>query len=234
MTEPAVNKQSSVLPMWLKIIVFAMPQVGVILVLGPVVAVLGGIYAKYYGLSLTSIAAVILAAKIFDAVSDPIIGYYSDHWQLKIGSRKPLILAGGLLIVPSAYYLFVPPSGVGALYFAFWYIAFYLAYTLYLIPYVAWAHEFTETSKDKTLVFSAMNIAGQVGGALFYVLPFMPYFVSTDISPEVLKVTAFVGAAIFLPSLYLAFKFVPDGVVHETTVAALLPGSFDAEYMSRV
>lgn len=25
-----------------------------------------------------------------------------------------------------------------------------------------------------------------------------------------------------------------DGVVHETTVAALLPGSFDAEYMSRV
>ena len=25
-----------------------------------------------------------------------------------------------------------------------------------------------------------------------------------------------------------------DGVVHETTVSALLPGSFDAEYMSRV
>ena len=25
-----------------------------------------------------------------------------------------------------------------------------------------------------------------------------------------------------------------DGVVHETTVAALLPGSFDADYMSRV
>lgn len=25
-----------------------------------------------------------------------------------------------------------------------------------------------------------------------------------------------------------------DGIVHETTVAALLPGSFDAEYMSRV
>ena len=212
----ATSATASTLPMWLKIIAFVMPQVGVVLLLGPVIAVLGGIYAKYYGLSLTSIAAVILAAKLFDAITDPLIGYYSDRWRLKTGSRKPQILVGGLLLIPSAYFLFVPPSEVSALYFAFWYMTFYLALTLFLIPYTAWAHEFTETSKDKTLVFSAINIAGQAGGALFYVLPLLPFFISTDISPEVLKVTAYIGAALFLPGLYLAFKFVPDGVVHET------------------
>ena len=87
MTQSAVNKHSSApsieLPMWLKIIAFAMPLIGVTLLLGPVIAVLGGIYAKYYGLSLTSIAAVILAAKLFDAVTDPLIGYYSDRWRLR-------------------------------------------------------------------------------------------------------------------------------------------------------
>ena len=217
MEQSKVNKHSSTLPMWLKIIAFSMPLIGVYLLLGPVIAVLGGIYAKYYGLSLTSIAGVILAAKLFDAVTDPLIGYYSDRWRLKTGSRKPLILVGGLFVIPSAYCLFVPPSEVGALYFAFWYMVFYLAFTLYIIPYTAWAHEFTETSKDKAMVFSAVNIAGQMGGALFYVLPFLPFFISTNISPEVLKLTAFVGAGLFVPGLYLAFKFVPDGVVHEAS-----------------
>ena len=129
-----------------------------------------------------------------------------------------MILTGGLLLIPSVYCLFVPPSEVGAVYFAFWYMAFYLGFTLYMIPYTAWAHEFTETPKDKAMVFSAINIAGQMGSALFYILPLLPFFVSTDISPEVLKVTALVGTALLLPGLYLAFKFVPDGVVHEAPV----------------
>ena len=228
MTLPIVNKHSSALPMWLKIIAFMMPLIGVFFVFGPVVAVLGGIYAKYYGLSLTSIATVILVAKLFDAVTDPLIGYYSDRWRLKTGSRKPLILFGALLLIPSAYYLFVPPIEVSALYFAFWYMVFYLAFTLFMIPYLAWAHEFTETSKDKAMVFSGINIAGQMGSALFYVLPLLPFFISTDISPEVLKVTAFVGAALFLPSLYLAFRFVPDGVRNEAPVTCEknLPSAF--------
>ena len=84
----ATSATASTLPMWLKIIAFVMPQVGVVLLLGPVLAVLGGIYAKYYGLSLTNIAAVILAAKLFDAITDPLIGYCSDRWRLKTGSRK--------------------------------------------------------------------------------------------------------------------------------------------------
>jgi len=216
MTQTAVHQaQSSNMPMWLKIVAFVMPQVGVVLLLGPVIAVLGGFYAKYYGLSLTSIAMVILVARIFDAITDPLIGYYSDRWRLKTGSRKPLILVGALLLSPSAYFLFVPPSDVSALYFAFWYMTFYLGLTLFMIPYMAWAHEFTETPKDKAMVFSAMNIAGQTGSALFYVLPLLPFFITTDISPEVLKATAYVGTVLFLPGLYLAFKFVPDGAVHE-------------------
>ncbi|ETN92752.1 putative symporter YjmB [Gammaproteobacteria bacterium MOLA455] len=216
MTQTAVNQaQSSNIPMWLKVVSFVMPQIGMTLLYGPVIAVLGGFYAKYYGLSLTSIATVILAARIFDAITDPLIGYYSDRWRLKTGSRKPLILVGALLLSPSAYFLFVPPSNVSALYFALWYMTFYLGLTLFMIPYMAWAHEFTETSKDKAMVFSAINIAGQTGGALFYVLPLLPFFITTDISPEVLKATVYVGTSLFLPGLYLAFKFVPDGLVHE-------------------
>ena len=211
----ATSATASTLPMWLKIIAFAIPQVGVFFIFAPVLAVLGGIYAKHYGLSLTSIAIVLLVAKIFDAVTDPLIGYCSDRWRLKTGTRKPLIFTGGMLLAPCAYFLFVPPEDVGALYFAFWYMAFYLALTLFSVPYAAWAHEFTETSKDKALAFSAMSITTQLGQALFYVLPLMPFFMSTEISPKVLEVTALMGAALLLPGLYLALKWVPNGIAHE-------------------
>lgn len=197
--------------MTLQSIVYALPQAGIALLMGPVAVVLGGIYAKHYGLAFTSIASVILISRLFDAVTDPLIGYYSDRWRARTGSRKFFIALGGALVVPCSYYLFLPPAEVSTGYFAFWYIAFYLALTLFFIPYMAWANEFTVDSEDKTYTFSAMAIGGQAGGALFYLLPLLPLFASTDITPEVLKMTVVFGAALFLPCLYLALKVVPNG-----------------------
>ena len=176
------------------------------------VLVLGGIYAKYFGLSLTDIALVMLIARVADAVTDPLVGYYSDRLRERCGSRKPMILLGALLVVPCSYYLVVPPEGVSITYFACWYVMFYIAWTLFLIPMMAWANDFTRDSREKTLVFSAINIAGQVGGALFYLLPMLPFLTSTDITPEVLKLSVFVGAALFIPGVLLAMKYVPNGL----------------------
>lgn len=192
-------------------VAYAAPYVGTALLVGPVIAVLGGIYAKHYGLALTTIATVMLVARLFDAVTDPIIGYYSDRRRLRTGSRKPLIVVGGMLLVPCSYFLFVPPADVGAWYFAFWYMAFYLALTLFIIPYTAWANEFTIESREKTLVFSFLAVAGQGGGALFYLLPLLPFFVSTEITPEILQVTVLFGSVLLLLGLYVALKLVPNG-----------------------
>ena len=99
---------------------YVVPSIGVIFLMGPI-NVVQGIYAKYFGLSLTSIATVMLVARIFDAVTDPLIGYYSDRFRAITGTRKPFILLGAVLLVPCSYFLFVPHQGVGVVYFAFWY-----------------------------------------------------------------------------------------------------------------
>ena len=52
---------------------YAAPFFGVSLLMGPL-AVLSGIYAKHYGFALTTIATVILVARLFDAITDPVIG----------------------------------------------------------------------------------------------------------------------------------------------------------------
>ena len=44
-----------------------------------------GIYAKYFGLALTTIAAVVLLVRISDAITDPLIGYLSDRYQDRYG-----------------------------------------------------------------------------------------------------------------------------------------------------
>ena len=67
---------------------------------------LQGIYAKYYGVALTTIAMVLLIARVFDAVTDPLIGYWSDRYRAKFGTRKPFIIAGGILLIVSGYFLY--------------------------------------------------------------------------------------------------------------------------------
>lgn len=198
-------------PIFFKALAYGAPYLGINVIYGPVITVLGGIYAKYYGLALTSIAMVMLIARVFDAVTDPIIGYYADRWRERTGSRKPLIACGALLVVPCSYCLFLPPDNVSIGYFAFWYIAFYLALTIYTIPYLAWAHDFTANTREKTLAFSSMTICSQGGSAIFYLLPLLPLFASSDITPEILHLTVFVGLGLLLPGLFLALKAVPSG-----------------------
>lgn len=198
----------------LQALAYVAPQIGIVLLAAPIAAVLGGIYAKHYGLSLSTIAAVMLMARLFDAVSDPLIGYYSDQWRSKTGTRKPFILVGALLLVPCSYFLFVPPEGIGTGYFALWYLAFYFTLTLFMIPYMAWANEFTDNSKDKTFVFSLMAMVASGGGALFYALPLLPYFTTTEMTPEILKVAVFLGAGFLISGIFIALKVVPDGPVH--------------------
>ena len=199
---------------WLKSLAYVMPMIGVTLLATPIVLVLGGIYAKHFGLSLTAIATVMLVARLFDAVSDPLIGYYSDRQRVKTGTRKPFIVFGAIALVPCSYFLFVPHEGVSITYFSFWYVAFYLALTIFYIPYMAWANEFTETSKDKTLVFSLLAVVSQGSGSLFYVLPLLPFFATTEVTPEILKVSVFLGVGLLIPGLFVVLKVVPDGPAH--------------------
>ena len=215
MAQPAVDTHASnqaPMPFFLKSLLFAFPQLGFALLLSPI-AILAGLYAKYFGLSLTSVAGVILVAKLFDAITDPLIGYWSDRIYAKTGSRKSLILWGGLLIIPSSGFLFVPVFEGSVLYFFCWYMLFYLAYTLIVIPQMAWANEFTADTREKAMTFGTMNVIGLFGGVLFYCLPLLPYFVSTEITPEILKYTFLLGSVMLLMGLYLAIKFVPSGRV---------------------
>ncbi|MDB9953857.1 MFS transporter [Porticoccaceae bacterium] len=189
---------------------FSSPMIGQAFLLGPM-GVIQGIYAKYFGMALTTLAAVLLVGRIFDALTDPLIGHFSDRYRVRKSTRKPFVLLGGLLIIPCSYFLFVPPEDVGVAYFMLWTLLFYLSTTLLTIPMNAWGSEIGSNSVQRTTLFTAMMFVAQIGGVLFYLVPFLPMFTTTEITPETLKISVFVGAVLILPGLYCALKFLPDG-----------------------
>ncbi|MDB9814818.1 MFS transporter, partial [bacterium] len=198
-----------ILTKW-QVLAFSSPMVGQAFFLGPM-GVIQGLYAKYFGVALTTLAAVLLVGRIFDALTDPLIGYFSDRYRVRKATRKPFVLLGGLLIIPCSYFLFVPPEDVGVAYFMLWALLFYLSSTLLTIPMNAWGSEVGSNSVQRTTLFTAMMFVSQIGGVLFYLVPFLPMFTTTEITPETLKISVLVGAVLILPGLYCALKFVPDG-----------------------
>ena len=80
--------------MWQKSLVYVLPNIGWVLLAAPL-AVLGGIYAKYFGLSLTTIGTVMLVARLSDALTDPLVG--SRWWVITlIDSAQEPVLANPL------------------------------------------------------------------------------------------------------------------------------------------
>ena len=191
-------------------LLYAMPRIAGISLYAPM-NVVQGIYAKHYGLALTTIAAVILMARLLDAVTDPIIGYLADRYRLKHGTRKPFMIAGGLLMIFSGYFLYSPPDDVTVLYFSFWFILIYIGLTLFEIPHLAWGGEISQDTLDKNQTYNLRTAAGYSGLALFYSLPLLPIWASSDITPDKLHFSALVSGTLMLPLLYLCMRNVPDG-----------------------
>ena len=191
---------------------YAAPAIGAYFLVTPI-AVLQGVYAKYFGLSLTTIAIVILIARVFDAVTDPLIGYWSDRQKRRGGSRKVLIAIGGAGFVVCGYFLYAPPENVSAAYFLILFLAFFLMATLIEIPHLAWGGELASDLKSRSRIYTARHIAVYLGTLLFFAVPLLPVFDTTEVTPETLRWSAIGMGALMLPMLWFALTVVPDGSV---------------------
>ena len=187
------------------------------------IAVVQGIYAKYFGVSLATIAGAILIAKLVDAISDPIVGILSDRFYQKHGTRKPYILVGGLLFIVCSYYFFVPPPQATGAYFLLWYVAFYFTYTIFEIPHLAWGGDLAPTSREKTAIFTWRSMANYSGWMLFYAIPLLPFFDSSVITPKTLSVSVILAGVLGILMLFTCLKYTPNQVLRFSGISPERP-----------
>lgn len=91
--------------------------------------------------------------KIWDAVSDPLMGYISDRTRSKMGKRRVWFLVGIIPIFVSMVLIWLPvkfSTNFGLfLYYFLAYIFFYTVSTMVLVPYGALSAEMAEQFKDR-------------------------------------------------------------------------------------
>ncbi len=91
--------------------------------------------------------AVIMVAKAWDAVSDPLMGILSDNTRSRFGRRKPYLVLGGALLVVSMGLLWLPvdiPSpGLRVAYVTVTYLFYSTVSTIISVPYSSLSTEIT-------------------------------------------------------------------------------------------
>ncbi len=111
----------------------------------PVYIYLPNYYADDLGLGLAAVGAILLLARLWDVVSDPLIGWLSDHGNGRItarwGRRRPWIVAGAPLVMLACWMLFAPPAGVGNVHLLLWSMVLYLGWTMMILPLTALSAE---------------------------------------------------------------------------------------------
>jgi Na+/melibiose symporter-like transporter len=192
---------------------FSAPAFSQSFIHGPALSVLQGIYAKFYGLGLEQIALVIFVTRIFDGVTDPIIGYLSDQYRIRRGSRKPWLMAGSVITVIACWFLYVPIGTVTVASFLFWFLLANLGWTIAEVPYGAWLAELTEDYDERARVATWRGVARYLGLMAFFGLPLAAqrFIGTTEFIPETLRWASVFAIVAVLTTATLAVLAVPDG-----------------------
>lgn len=124
-------------------------------------------YSNIFGLSLVDTGILLLVTRIWDAVSDPMMGVIADRTRTKWGKYRPYLLWVAAPFSICGILLFTTPDwGYGAK--LIWaYVTYILMMTVYTginVPYGAMLGVMTDNSKEKT-VFSSFRMFFAYGGS---------------------------------------------------------------------
>lgn len=130
----------------------ALPAIMVILNLGL------GMDPRYVGL-------IGFLPRIIDALTDPMMGYISDNTRSRWGRRRPYIFIGAILAGIVFATMWQTQPGKSDMFYVWFYLAafiiFFITYTIYATPFVAFGYEMTPDYNERTRLHAFANTAGQ-------------------------------------------------------------------------
>ena len=145
------------------LLIFSLPAIVIAIPTIPIYLYLPTFYAIDLGLGLASTGLILLAMRIFDTLSDPLIGILSDRMGSNTNRRKPWIAIGSILAGVSLYKLLSPPLAVETSYLLGWGVLLYTGWSMVAIPYTAWGAEISKNYNERTRITSWRETLGLLG-----------------------------------------------------------------------
>lgn len=122
------------------------------------------IYTTAFYIPASIAGLALFVPRLFDAITDPLIGNFSDNFRSRWGRRRPLMLVGVLgcaVLLPLMWYPPMLETAQNPWYSngPFWFIAilgslYFLFYTFFMVPYTALGFELTPDYDERTRVIS--------------------------------------------------------------------------------
>lgn len=145
-------------------------------------------YSNIFGLSLIDAGVLVLVTRIWDAVSDPMMGVLCDRTSTRWGKYRPYLLWVAPLFTICGILLFTTPDWAYGSKLVWAYVTYIMMMTVYTginVPYGAMLGVMTDDPKEKT-VYSSFRMFFAYGGsflALFLWEPLSKLFGGYD-SPD--------------------------------------------------
>ena len=144
-------------------------------------------YTDIVGLAGTAISLIMLIARIWDAINDPMMGMIEDRTKSKLGKFRPWLIIGPpfLALFNILTFTVFPLTGaLKAVVCGICYIGAGMAYTIIQVAINGLVNRITDDSNDKVKVISIAQIANQIGqiGVAAVLMPIILHFSGSDVA----------------------------------------------------
>ena len=156
-----------------QILTYSVPAFATSLIMVSVAIYLPNFYTDDLGVTAGMLSWVFLAGRVWDAVTDPLMGHVSDRTKTRWGRRRPYFLVSALPIAVVFYLIWSPDPSLSAtglfLHLLVAYLLLYTLWTVFAIPYASLGMELTPAYHERTRLFGvrqAFFITGTAVGML--------------------------------------------------------------------
>jgi Na+/melibiose symporter-like transporter len=170
-----------------------------------------------------TVGLISAVGRLWDAVTDPWIGAWSDRTRSRLGRRRPWMLLGVPTLAVTFWMIWSPPASLAGAALVVWMsvalLGFYLAFTFYTVPHLSLGAELTPHHHERSTLFGVFQ-AGLIVGMMGAFAAIQYVAVAAD-GRAAARTLALAGAA----GMCLLLLATPLGLRERTAAAAPAAGS---------
>lgn len=158
--------------------------------------------------------------RVFDSITDPIMGFISDNTRSRWGRRRQYVFLGAIIMGISFVVMWqlYRENGVNYnfTYFLLWSFVFYLGLTIFSVPYVAMGYEMSDDFHERTNIMAVAQWIGQwawvLAPWLWVVMYDQDWFPNADTATRTLAIWVGIFCALLamVPAIFIKSKSTLD------------------------
>ena len=138
----------------------------------PIAIYLPPFYGEGLGLSLATVGLIFTLARVWDVITDPIMGVLIDKYESRWGQYKHWVALAIPILMLAVYMIFIPNiENVSAVYLGGWLLVLYVGYTILSIAHQSWGTQLATGYDERSRLYGWREIFVISGMGLVLAIP---------------------------------------------------------------